>query len=570
MKTLSISNYAGFFVLLLLLAGCEWFGEKKEKIKISGKFQDTEGKLIETGSLEIYAFQDQEKEPKLYKFKIKEGNLKDEIPKANKYVVNVKVKGYGLLSKVFYNAIPDRVYQLKQATVTQFNPSIGGLVRDSKNNCVGSLSAQANWAADPWKELPIRINSSGQISGFGMSPELQAAYDYHARSKPCNNGITVNILPNSLTTTSTVNVSMSAIDLFSIDGMPGDYSIAVDQNRVGFMESYGAFSLEIYDGEKNFNLNKDQKKSAHVTFPVVGSAKGKDIPETIPVVYYDEVHGVWKKETEARLNRELHVYEAEVFHFSAINLDLEKTSTSCLAFLDPSEGASDAFVAPYRVEVTAPPTMVGGMPRVSSRTVNVSDFCTSPANQFALTRLPADTEVSIVYFDNTTTQPKGVYVFKTGAANTTLQDPAHPDCTELGLCGTVKPIQTNDFVQPSPEIYIAACKNTVSGNLIVSIATAPSVGTLVLTNYKLKVSRAGLGTPADCNWISNTLNTLTLVSDNSSNVPAPNVKIVQFSIPLSTALCTPASNYPEEKIELVDATTPTSVVSNSFFFFSCN
>ncbi len=552
-------------IFIAVLSGCN--REPKEKIQFVGDIKDTEGKSIEEGKIEVYAFFEKEKEPKHYTFDIKQGKIKDQLPKAAKYVVNVKVRGYGLVSKVFYNSIPERTYQLKQATVVSLNPSLGGLIRDTKNNCVGSLSAQANWSTDPWKELPLRINSNGKIAGFGMSPELQSAYDYHVKSKPCNNNITVNIPPNSLTTSSAVSVSMSAVDLFSIDGMPGDYSLSIGQQRVGFMESYGAFSLEIYDGEKNFNLNNKEKKSAQVTFPVVRSIKeGDQLPESIPVVYYDEVNGVWKKETEARLDRKLNAYVAEVFHFSAINLDLEKTNTSCLSFIDPSEGATDAFVAPYQVEVTAPPTSPGGMPRVSSRTVNTIDFCAG--NQFALTRLPADTEVSITFF--ATTQPKGIYVFKTGAVNTVLQDPTRPGCAELGLCGTSKPIQTNDFVQPSPEIYIAACKNIATGNLTVSIATAPSVGTLVLTNYKIKVSRAGLGVPADCEWVSGALSTLTITANNSSNVPSPNVKIVQFSIPLATALCTPASNFPDEKIELVDAVTPTSVVSNAFFLVSCN
>jgi hypothetical protein len=554
-------------LVLVLLTGCDWF-KKKENVVFTGSFIDTEGKAIEKGVIEIYVHQADGKEPRLHKIALTSGKSQGELPKGNKYVVNVKARGYGLVSKVFYGNLPSYNYQLKAATVVSFNPTIGGLVRDSKNNCIGSLSAQANWAGDPWKELPLRINSSGQISGFGMSPELEQAYNFHAKSKPCNNNISVAIPANALNTSASVNVAISAIDLFSPDGMPGDYSLSLSQNRVGFMESYGAFSLEIYDGEKNFNLNNKEKKTAKVTFAVSEMAKGKTLPQSIPLVYYDEKNGVWVKDTEATYNKEIHAYEAEVTHFSAINLDLEKTNTSCLGFIDPAEGTTDAFVAPYRVEVTAPASTPGGVPRVSSRTVNIADLCTTPANQFALTRLPADTELSIAFFDNVTTQPKGVYVFKTGVANSVLQDPTRPGCAELGLCGTTKPIQTNDFAQPtspSSDFYISGCK-VASNQSTISIAMGPTAGaSLDLTNFQLKFRFFDGGTEvcATSSSVTGLLSTLSKVYDNL--LATPNIKVYQFSVPIPTC----GSTFSDIQVELVDTSTSHNSVANTFTLVNC-
>ena len=559
----SLLVLASTVLVLAFLNGCEWFG-RKEKVEFAGSFTDTEGKKIENGSIEIYVHTGDGKEPELNKVDLKGGSSVVKIPKGSKYVVNVKARGYGLVSKVFYGSLPSYNYQLKAATVIPFNPAVGGLIRDTKNNCIGSLSAQANWASNPWKELPMRINSAGQIAGFGMSPELEQAYNFHAKSKPCNNNITVTIPANALNTSSSVNVAMSAIDLFSPDGMPGDYSLALNQNRVGFMESYGAFSLEIYDGEKNFNLNKKEQKTAKVTFPVAESVKGKELPSSIPVVYYDEKNGVWAKETEARYNKELHAYEAQVTHFSAINLDLEKTNTSCLAFIDPSEGATDAFVAPYQVEVTAPATTPGGMPRVSSRTVNTTDLCASPANQFALTRLPADTEVSIAFF--ATTQPKGIYVFKTGTANSILQDPTRPACGELNLCGTSKAIQTMDFQQstaPNSDFYIAGCKSSASVSTI-SIALGITAGpTLALTSYRIRFLFFDGGTEvcATPSAVTGTLDTLTKVYDNLSS--SPKVKVYQFSVPIPTC----SVGFSDVQIQMVDNSS--NPVANTFTLVNC-
>ncbi len=561
---------AAAIISIAFVSGCKKTPEpQKDKVKVVGTITDTEGNSIEKGKITVYTSGGETKEPERFDFDIEQGKLNYEVPKAEKYVVNIRVKGYGLVSKVFYKSIPERTYELKQATVVSFNPSLGGLIRDTKNNCANSLSARSDWNANPMRQIPLRINSMGQIAGFGMGAELQKAYDFHAKSKPCDNGgITVNIPANSLNTSATVNVAMSSIDLFSPDGMPGDYSLATGQ-QVGFMESFGAFSIDIYDdNEKNYNLDKEKKKSAIVTFPIPGyTSDNKDFPETIPVVYYDEMNGVWKKEIDAKLDRKNMVYVAEVTHFSAINLDLEKTNTSCLRFKDDQ---TDAITPTYKVEVTAPPTTSGGMPRVSSRDVTAADMnCVAPDdNQFALTRLPSDTEVSVVFFNTAVNPvPHGVYVFKTGPTDTDLNDPLRPACGELNKCGNFKLFTGNDFIMPSPEIFIAGCKNTAAGTLVVSIAIAPSVGVFNPASYKIKVSRSGVSVALDCSGMTGLLSTMTPTVDNTTTVPPPQVKMFQYTILLSS-LCNNATNFPDEKVELVD--TGNNVVSNAFNLVSCN
>lgn len=537
-------------------------------IDVTGSVVTTEGEKVVTASIIIYTWQKDSKRPQKTTVDLKGGDFKSKVPKGSKYVVNIHAKGYGLVSKVFHNTVPTRSYELKQATIVQMNPSTGGIVRDSRNNCTGSLSARADWAAKPMAEVPLRINSLGQIASLGMSESLQLAYDYHAKRKPCDNGIEVSIPPNALNTnTSNVSVAISSIDLFSPDGMPGDYSTS-DGSRAGFMESYGAFSIEVYDGEKSYNINKEKKATATVTFPVSFlNSDSLNIPSAVPVLFYDEESGSWKRDGEAKFDETRRTYVATISHFSAINLDLEKFNTACLRFKDQvGDGIDPDFTTPstvaYRVEVTAPPTTTGGVPRVSTRDIHASDMdCPSPDDrQFALTRLPSDTDVSVVFFNNATTpQPYGVYVFRTGPTDTSLNDPTAFVCADLTKCGNFHLFDTNEF--PTTELFITGCKNTSTGLILVSLAVGPSAAISFDPNdYNIRISRSG-GSSSDC-FAEYTLTTPTVVSASTSNV-----KLFQYSISIA-ALCGTGA-YSTEAIELYDKSATPVVVSNTFYMVSC-
>jgi hypothetical protein len=354
------------------------------------------------------------------------------------------------------------------------SPGSGGIIRDTRNNCIGSYSKRADWASNALASLPIRLNSAGEIAGFGMSSDLKSAYDFHAKSAPCNNGITVSIPANAIVGSSdSVAVSMSAIDLFSPDGMPGDYSTRMQQGT-GYMESFGAFSIEMYDKDDNeYKLSEKEGHEAEVTFPTdVLLPNREKLPDSVPLLYYDEKQGEWKREGEAILDRKRNLYVAKVKHFSAINLDLEKDDPACVRVAD---NGSDATNPTYTVEVTIPPTG-GGTPRVGTNTIQAADLCTDPGveRQFALTRLPQNTDVSIVFF-NAGPIPLATYVVKTGATNAALADRTRPTCVEMPtLCGT-SIIDFNTTPVGSQEVLVAGCKRPGTNDIVVSIAVNKAV-----------------------------------------------------------------------------------------------
>ncbi len=567
MKTQNQFSASFFFVVMfgfLVFSGCT----KKETILVKGEVLDVEEKKAITGVAVVYIWDKASKRPQKKVLDIIEGKLEGKVQKGSKFVVNIHAKGYGLVSKVFYNSIPQRLYELKQATVIQFNPSTGGRIRDTKNNCRGSLSARGDWTTNPMAEVPLRINSLGQIAGFGMPELLQQAYDYHAKAKPCDNGITVSIPPNALNTSAaTVKVAMSSIDLFSPDGMPGDYRF-VNGSRAGIMESFGAFSIEVYNEKGSYNLKDDKSSHATVTFPIPRTGKNNpNLPKSIPIMNYNEESGEWENSGVAMLDIEKNEYVATVSHFSAVNLDMEKFETACLRFkdqlgdiVDPDFVTSPPPVA-YRVEVTAP-GVSGGVPRVSTKDIHAGNMdCSSPDDrQFALTRLPSSTDVSVVFFNATTPQPYGVYVFRTGPTDTSLNNPTAFVCTDLVKCGNFHVFNTNDFA--TSELFIASCKNTSTGLILVSLAIGPSAaGSFNPADYEIRITRSSGASP-DC-FASYQLTSPVIVSPATSNV-----KLYQYQINISS-LCG-SGTYATEAVELYDKNTPPTLVSSTSYLVSCS
>ena len=532
--------------VLLFLSSCQ------KKVELGGRVTDSNGNAIADAKTTIYTWQKDSDKPTETTLSVKDGVLKGELPEGYKYVVNIRAKGYGLVSKVFYGKPPVRNYELIKGTQTQVNPAVGGTVTDTQNNCPGSLSYRANWAANPLAGVPLQVNSEGKVAGFGMPIDIKEAYYYHAKEARCSNGIRVTLQPNSLTTTNPVTVSMTEVNLFSPDGMPGDNS-ADFGNGPAFMESFGAFSLDIYDNERDYNLTGKEGSEAIIELPAsMFGDNDKERLTSIPLLSYDEKSGVWKAEGVAQLNKETNTYVGRVSHFSAINFDIEKNAPACLRFND----VDDSFNPPYDVEVTVVPTG-GTLPTVASRQILATDLCaaaTAPNDrQFALTRLPENKNASVVFFDNTTTPPtpKAVYVVKTPATDPIITGMDHPNCTELSVasplvCGNFTRVDVAQFT--GTDVIVAACREGT--NVTISIA---SKTTIAPADFKLRISGAS------CAGVT-VLSTLTPIEETTISPPLINFQILKYQI----SGCTLGL---DESVEILDASD--NLVSNLFFITSC-
>jgi hypothetical protein len=540
-KPLLVVSLLALAMIIVTLSGCK----KTEMIPLTGTITDTDGNPVPEGKVSVYVWNEDAKEPVEVIYDFKDGRLGTELPaKGKKYVVNIRAKGYGLVSKVYYAAPPESKFQLKKATVVSITPGTGGTVTDN-GACPGSMSFKANWTQNPLAGVPIQIAADGKIAGFGMPKELNDAWLFHAKSPVCNNGITVNFPANSIAAPAAVSVSMSAIDVFSPDGMPGDNS-ADFGSGLNFMESFGAFSLDIYDNEKFYNLNREKGGEATVTFPA-GLFPSKDIPKSVPILSYNEKSGVWEKESEAQLDSAGKMYVAKVSHFSAINFDIEKTTPSCLRFKD----RDDNFDPPYSVELTIAPTG-GGLPVVNTRTINTTDLCTDANNdrQFALTRLPENTSASVVFF--TGNQPKAVYVVRTPPTNPLITDGSHPTCAELNVlsplvCGNFTEIDESVF--SGFDIIVAACRD--GADITISIASKNAINP---ADYQLKITQGTCGETVTLNDAAE----LTLLEQTTANPPLVNFQLLKYR----RSGC--GSPSLDESVEVVLTSTATTM-SNVFF-----
>jgi len=323
--------------------------------------------------------------------------------------------------------------------------------------------------------------------------------------------------------------------------MPGDNSANFGSGNA-MMESFGAFSLDIYDNEKSYNLDEEKKQQASVSIPA-SLFPSREMPNTVPILSYNEKSGIWEKSGDAELDTAKKVYVAKVSHFSAVNFDIEKVNPACLRFKDND----DTFDPPYKAEVTIVPSG-GGLPLVRSRDVNAGDLCSD--RQFALTRLPQNTSATVVFFSGTT--PQAVYVVKTPATNPILVDPSRPNCTDIDsttpplICGNFTEVVESTF--GTTDIILAACRE--GNDFIISIASKNPINP---ADYQLKFDNSSCNETVGLTDAAE----LTLLESTVASPPVVNFQILKYR-----RVCGAAAL--DESVEVVLASS-SATVSNVFF-----
>lgn len=117
-----------------------------------------------------------------------------------------------------------------------------------------------------------------------------------------------------------VSAQVTIIDpSVDINVMPGDM-VTMANDELMPIESFGAINVVLSD-ESGANINVAVNKQALIRIPVASNSTSA--PETIPLYYFDEQHGIWVKEGEAEkvtLNGESY-YQGQVSHFTTWNAD---------------------------------------------------------------------------------------------------------------------------------------------------------------------------------------------------------------------------------------------------------
>ncbi|MCH7700398.1 MAG: hypothetical protein IID37_01805 [Planctomycetes bacterium] len=352
-----------------------------------------------------------------------------QVPDADRFVLNIRKTGYGLVSKIYDDAVEGGHWTMVRGTLLTVNPTQPIVVTDQRGdlNCPGPAAEQLDWESFPGLIQPqYQDGKSNVVAPFGeLGFPLPGERDPELR-RVCGPGLSVSIPANSLVgkdgkpPLGNVDVTISTIDLSTPSQMPGDYTVTDGDGGTMVMQSYGAGGIEINDGLQTYNLMNGV--IATITIPVDPSqlAAGGELPETIPVLFYNEVDGVWEEEGIARL--EGTNYVAEVTHFSTINTDLVKTDQACVRILSPD------LPAAYELEVTIP--QGDAAPKIISAVID-----NAAPSEHVIYNLPIEVSIVLVPIDLDSNTPLGTFVVNTGGAQVPT-DPNKPDGPPYDACST--------------------------------------------------------------------------------------------------------------------------------------
>jgi len=396
------------FLLLascLILASCKKTPEEKvTQVTFAGSVSDASNGAMESTVI-INGM----------KFKTNaEGRFEASVDSAGSYSIKANKKGYIGTAKVYAVADENVKLTLYSATVKSFDPTQDITLTDTKSTERPGPSLQHANFTGSLSQIPM-VYENGKLVDFGFSTEMQKAFDYVRSQRNPGTGISVSIPANTLVRNGSkpagnVQVAVSTIDLFSAGNMPGDMTV-VDENgrRSGFMISYGAGSIEVFDEEGNYQLDKGAE--AEISIPVDSSAYlyGNEIPNSIPLFYYNEDSGFWTVAGKAVLNQERNAYVGKLQHFSTFNMDIEKTTPACLQVRNTGAAALPA----YKVEAIVPDGSGGVIhmertitdpesPSTSSWPIGDPGPCLQNSNNTSvhmLYNLPENTEVCLIFYE---------------------------------------------------------------------------------------------------------------------------------------------------------------------------
>ncbi len=315
--------------------------------------------------------------------------INTEIQKENpRYVLNIEKLGFGLVSKIYQEPTKEITITMTTATVvedlaTEADEEGVVVIEDTTPPPPESapLSTSVSMISSPLDTIPF-IFKQGRLTGFGSYLELGQTYEAMDQFIPQNQGASVEIDLDDLEVDAAseasflslnqnkrkgITGSLSTVDIYNPDGMPGDYTYRSLEGEPGFMQTFGAADINFFQDNKPMQLKKGKYATLRIPVEQVAAngLKG-ELPETIPLLIYDKKTGEWKDDKDkwtGNINRgrlitikdqelgEIKVYEAKISHFSVYNMDEEFTNPSCTKIFNPN---SDPFETGARLEVAVP------------------------------------------------------------------------------------------------------------------------------------------------------------------------------------------------------------------------
>lgn len=403
------------FIILLLILLLGYFKYCKPTppvttLSFSGTVVDTKGNILDSVSVELQgnvATSD------------KEGNFKIDVKQKDpRYVLSFVKKGYGLVSRIFLDTASNLRIKLTKATMIKvdINTVVGDSIIVTDVNAVFStpLSAQNPAPVNPLAEVPFVYDGDGRLIGFEMPPTIAATYAAVNNFRPPVRGARIAIPKKGLALAANntqVEIAVQTIDLYSPDGMPGDYSVRIERERRGAMKTYGAANIDIYQGDKLVQLQKGFEAKISIPVDTLSILTNEKLNDEIPLLIYDKTTGDWHQEGVAKLDKRSMEYVGAVSHFSTFNMDMVFTNQACYKICNT---ISAATFPNQQMEISIPSKMK--LLPVGPSACAGNGGCTT-GSAYAIINLERFTPVGIRMFNNTTLLSTNVFVAGDAAAN---------------------------------------------------------------------------------------------------------------------------------------------------------
>lgn len=344
-----------------------------------------------------------------------EGSFTIKVNRSKSYIINIDTKGYAPIHEVRRNLPETHRWILFPSTVIEVDPTqpIAATVSSPFNNwwCQGTLRSQIDWAYYPnWKTNVI--DGSGNQIGTEYPPELMNPVQNSQKGTICGLGISISIPANSIVDsdgnaiTSPVSIDLAQFDLYSPTSMAGDYRVQT-ADGIRTMQSFGAGSIKIYDANQEYNLKKGT--SASITIPVDQTVTNniESMPESVPFLTYDKKSALWIPTSEAKFDKELNAYIADIDHLSVFNMDLVRTDQSCLHLVA-------TYTENFNIEIIIP---------LGDGTFKTKTFMNQPPGVHVIANLPNNTYVNILTTEYDSNLPLEDITVSTAGP----QNPVEPD-----------------------------------------------------------------------------------------------------------------------------------------------
>lgn len=495
-------------------------------VAFGGVVVGTDGKLLDGAEVDING--------KLEKTNT-EGRFLTYVPDADAYVMNIRKPGYGFYSRVYDRTVAGGRWTLATATVADFDPTQDFSLQDKRagRNCPGPDTARVNWNERAnlkqvwWQDgkgnnVPPPAwfkdggaNDAGNAPGTvasGANPDVNPDIKGERKGKEdrkgrnvvllpwqktkhgeCGPGLAVKIPANAVQTETgaapvgQVEISLSTVDLNTPEQMPGEDAVVRPGGGFGWMQSYGAGSVELREKSTGKRLQLKPGFEADVSIPVDRSqlAPGGSLPAAVPLLYYNEKKGTWDEAHQLNLDAAKKNYVTKVKHFSTLNTDV--------VFIDPACLRVESTIAtPYDLEVRIP-LPGGAAPRLKKVTI-------TDAPPHVIYSLPVDTNITLTAMSpgagSTPPRVLGVFVVNTGAKQAPGFTPPPPPTA----CSTTVTLSTQTFPDVPVNGEFLHGLFSFAGTVISEVDIA-NVGTLsqqldqATLNYYAQIDPPSAGNP---------------------------------------------------------------------------